>query len=232
MARGGKSSDTRSGSHGAPIGTSFLDWFFRPAMLARATILAAVCALWPYAAQRLPSLAGRPEYRLTFRQIQVTPLPVRPVPENLVEQVEELADLPSDISLLDGRLTFEVAEAFRRHPWVSNVVRVQKSCPASVIVELQYRRPVAMVEVASGRVPIDVNGVVLPSRGFFRQRGDSVSTHQKCHVSIGGSSGTDVERPRAARGCPAGSALGRAMEVTETGSNPDSTKRDIGHGFE
>lgn len=166
MARGGKSSDSGAGSKGSPIGASFLDWFFRPAMLVRATIVAAVCALWPYVAQKLPSLAQRPEYRLRFRQIQLSPPPARPVPENLVEQVEELADLPGDVSILDSRLTLEVTKAFRRHPWISNVDRVQKSFPASIVVELRYRKSVAMVQVAAGRVPIDVHGVVLPSADF------------------------------------------------------------------
>lgn len=166
MARGDKSSGSGTGSNANPAGASFLDWFFRPSMLLRASLVAGVCAVWPYMAQKLPSLSGRAEYRLAFHQIQVTPPPSRPVPENLVQQVEELSELPSDFSLLDNQLTSEVMKAFRRHPWISNVVRVQKSFPASVVVQVQYRRPVAMVEIAAGRVPIDVHAVVLPSADF------------------------------------------------------------------
>jgi hypothetical protein len=149
-----------------PPSSPFVEWFFRPAMLFRMSLVAGVFALWPYAAQRLPSLNKRPEYRLTFRQIQITPRPEGSVPENLIEQVEKLAGLSRELSVLDDNLTSEIANAFRKHPWVSNVVRVQKSFPASVVVQLEYRRPVAMVQVAGGRVPIDIDAIVLPTDDF------------------------------------------------------------------
>src|SRR5580692_10752297 len=121
MARVAKSGGVAAKSPSAAAGSPFLEWFFRPAMLFRMSLVAGVCALWPYAAQRLPSLANRSEYRLTFRQIQITPAPERPVPPDLLEQVEKLAELPRELSLLDDSLATEVANAFRLHPWVAKV---------------------------------------------------------------------------------------------------------------
>ena len=146
--------------------SSFIQWFFQPAMLFRASLVAGVCALWPYVAQKLPSLEGRPEYQISFTQIQVSPLPKHPVPQNLVEQVAEQSGVPSKVSLLSESLTSDIAAAFRRHPWVAKVVRVQKSFPAAVTVELEYRQPVLMAQVPGGRIPVDINGVLLPTADF------------------------------------------------------------------
>ncbi len=164
MARVAKSGASKSPP--APASSPFLEWFFRPAMLFRLSLVAGVCALWPYAYQRLPSLGKRAEYRVTFQQVQISPAPERPVPANLIEQVEKLADLPRELSILDEAVTADVANAFRKHPWVSKVVRVRKSFPTVITVELEYRRPVAMVQVPEGRIPIDIDGIVLPTTDF------------------------------------------------------------------
>ena len=146
--------------------SSLIQCFFQPAMLFRASLVAGVCALWPYAAQKLPSLEGRPEYQISFSQIQISPQPKHPVPENLVEQVADLSGVPSKVSLLSESLTSDIAAAFRRHPWIAKVVRVQKSFPASVTVELEYRQPVLMAQVQGGRIPLDIQGVLLPTADF------------------------------------------------------------------
>ena len=162
VAKSGGAAKSPTVDSGSPL----IEWFFRPSMLFRMSLIAGVCALWPYAAQRLPSLGKRAEYRLTFQQIQISPAPERNVPVNLVEQVEKLADGPRDLSVLDENLAANVAEAFRKHPWVAKVVRVKKMFPASVVVELEYRRPVAVVQIPGGRIPIDADAVVLPKGDF------------------------------------------------------------------
>ena len=135
---------------------------FRPLRLAKLTVIVGVVALMPYLIQRLPSLAGRPEYRLATKQIRIVPMSERPVPENLLEQVRELGKLPRELSMLDETLSAKVADAFARHPWIARVVSVRKSYPANITVELEYRQPVGMVQVKGGPFPIDVAGVVLP----------------------------------------------------------------------
>ncbi len=166
MAGVGKSGTVATNSKPTSARSTVIDGFFRPAMLFRMSLVAGVCALWPYVAQKLPSLSNRPEYTLTFQQIQIRPVPNRPIPMNLVEQVRELTHSANELSILDQKLTFEIADRFSQHPWVLKVVRVKKSFPAAIIVELQYRQPVAMVQIPGGRVPIDIHGVVLPSADF------------------------------------------------------------------
>jgi hypothetical protein len=166
MARAGKSSGGESGTQSPTMGSSFIPWFFQPAMLFRMSLIAGACAFWPYVLQKLPSLGTRPEYRISFAEIQVIPAPTDPVPGNLVEQVADQSGMPRELSLLNESLTVEIAQAFRRHPWVSKVIRVRKSFPAAIVVELEYRKPVVMAQVQGGRIPLDAHGVVLPTSDF------------------------------------------------------------------
>jgi len=80
----------------------------------------------------------------------------------------------SGLSILDRQLTVKVAQAFTMHSWVETVTHVSKHHPARVVVEMMYRRPVAMVQVVNpedglpGLLPVDIEGVLLPTDGFFR----------------------------------------------------------------
>lgn len=139
---------------------------FRPARLAKLSLLVGVVTLLPYVVQRLPSLASRSEYRLVTKQIRLVPAPESPVPGNLLDQVREQAKLPRELSLLDEKLASKLADAFAGHPWIAKVVSVRKSYPATVTVEVKYRAPVGMVQVKGGRFPIDASGVVLPPGDF------------------------------------------------------------------
>jgi hypothetical protein len=76
------------------------------------------------------------------------------------------ASVDRSLSLLDDDLTKRLANAFSLHPWVARVERVSKHHPARVEVHLIYRRPVAMVEVSGGLLPIDEDGILLPSADF------------------------------------------------------------------
>jgi hypothetical protein len=73
-------------------------------------------------------------------------------------------------NLRDPKLVEEMAAAFALHPWVGKVVQVRKHYPARVDVELEFRRPVAAVEVSSKNEPgllfVDAAGVLLPSADF------------------------------------------------------------------
>lgn len=149
-----------------PLSPPWVHAIFRPARLAKLALLVGVVALLPYLVQRLPRLASRPEYRLATKQIRLVPAPESPVPDNLLDQVREQARLPRELSLLDEKLAPELAQAFARHPWIAKVVSVRKSHPAAVTVEVQYRKPVGMVQVPGGRFPIDAFGVILPPGDF------------------------------------------------------------------
>ena len=74
------------------------------------------------------------------------------------------------LSLLDEQLAMKVKQAFELHNWVARVHYVSKKPSGHVMVELDYRRPVAWVEVVNqngrGLLPIDRDGVVLPTDDF------------------------------------------------------------------
>lgn len=138
---------------------------YRPVMLITAAAVALGGLFLPKLKEFLPDLKGRSEYRLPATKIEITQTP-HWVPHNLVELVVEHANLPAELSLLDDNLVGDVAEAFRLSPWVEEVVSVRKSFPAHITVVLNYRRPVAMVEVKQGQYPIDMRGVLLPPQEF------------------------------------------------------------------
>lgn len=113
----------------------------------------------------LPDPGDRDEYQFETANIEINP-PPRDVPPNLVRQVIERASLEEKVSIVDDDLTKQIAEAFAAHPWVEEVVSVQKSFPPRVVVELKYRRAIAMVEVDDGLYPISRDGILLPPEDF------------------------------------------------------------------
>ncbi len=139
--------------------------WFQPWWLAGIALVCGFIILIPRLMKSLPDIGTRPEYQLHATDIQVTKIP-QWVPPDLVTQIAAQAKLSPTRSILDETLTIDLAEAFRQHPWVEKVVKVTKSVPARVDVELVYRRPVAMVEIPTGLLPVDAHGVLLPPTAF------------------------------------------------------------------
>jgi hypothetical protein len=113
-----------------------------------------------------------PRRLLTAENLQITPQP---------DWIDSATDVKAEairdgslrkVNLLDEQATVQIARAFELHCWVRKVHRVQKHAPDSVMVELEYRRPVALVEVFYNDIlsyePVDVEGVVLPEDRFHR----------------------------------------------------------------
>lgn len=126
-----------------------------------------------YGWQRLgPHIVQGPEYLLQPEQIQIPPPPPWIRSDIRAETIRDGG--LTGLSILDRELTVKVARAFSLHTWVEDVRRVKKEHPARVIVELVYRRPVAMVEVTMndhpGLLPVDTNGVLLPPGDFSAEQ--------------------------------------------------------------
>ncbi len=119
-----------------------------------------------------PQLLGRAEYRLSEESLHVTPQPawIDPATNVKAEAIRDGSLL--NVNLLDEQAAVKIARAFELNTWVKRVVRVRKRAPASVDVELEYRQPVALVEVLYNNVlsyePVDMDGVVLPEDMFHR----------------------------------------------------------------
>lgn len=108
---------------------------------------------------------SNPDYKITAESIEITPLPSW-IRTDIRGEVFRAAQLGGAVCLLDADVTERLAGAFALHPWVRSVRRVEKRHPARVIVDLEYRRPVLMVETPAGLLPVDHEGVLLPSGDF------------------------------------------------------------------
>lgn len=115
---------------------------------------------WMWSEVRGQVLSG-PDYAITAESIEISPPPPW-IRTDIRGEVFRAAQLGGAIWLLDADLTERLAGAFALHPWVSSVRRVAKRHPARVIVDLDYRRPVLMVETPAGLLPVDHEGTLLP----------------------------------------------------------------------
>ena len=140
----------------------------RGPLLAAAVVGAALAGLL-FAWQRWGEPNLNPdEYSVAPGQIVVTPQPPWIHADVRADVIRTAGRARLD--LRDPRLVEEVAAAFALHPWVAKVVEVRKRYPARVDVKLEYRRPVAAVEVSAKNEPgllfVDAAGVLLPSADF------------------------------------------------------------------
>jgi hypothetical protein len=137
----------------------------------------------------LPATRG-PQYAITVEKIQTSPVPAW-IRANVVEEVVRDGSLHAH-SILDPQLTIKVADAFRLHPWVRTVRRVSKAHPARVEVDLEFRRPAALVEVttpdARGVLPVDGDGVLLPREDFVDEQGQLLAEALHYPVIVAGDS--------------------------------------------
>ena len=112
------------------------------------------------------------EYRLTPEKIQLTPWPlpdwVQPDPR--LDAFDRLRRR-GPVSIMDDDLVERVTAAFEQNAWVAKVHKVGKEYPATVKVELDYRRPVLMVQIDAQAsqvyYAVDAEGISLPTQGCF-----------------------------------------------------------------
>lgn len=137
---------------------------------------------------------GQDLYRVDPTQITVTPQPEY-IRTNLVKTVYR--DTAMDgLSLMDREATAKIASAFLMHPWVRNVTSVRKLPGGGVDVRLEYRRPVAMVQVFRTRdgarqkyfFPVDGSGVLLPPDDFAQ-----VEQLAFVHIDVPGADSSNAE---------------------------------------
>jgi hypothetical protein len=117
-----------------------------------------------------PGVRGGAQYRITPESVSLSPSPpwIR-VSDVRFEALRDAgllgADPNTSLSILDGpdRLEQRLATALRFHPWVRSVGAIRKAPPNRVRVEVEYRRPLAAVLGPGALLPIDADGVLLPS---------------------------------------------------------------------
>jgi len=96
---------------------------------------------------------------------------------DIVKEVFEGSNL-GKMSLLDDQTAAVIARAFDAHPWIRKTYRVQKMAGGQILVNVEYRTPIAMVHCEiddkDGKsaaadesfLPIDSEGVLLPTKDF------------------------------------------------------------------
>jgi hypothetical protein len=125
------------------------------------------------------------QYQVIPAEIAITPPPPW-IRSDIKSEVVREASFDGPLSLLDTKLTVRVASAFAAHPWIAHVERVSKHFPSGLEVEVAYRRPVAVVEVPDGALPVDVEGVVLPTADFRPGEADRYPRIGEIHTAPAG----------------------------------------------
>jgi hypothetical protein len=161
-----------SGKNSKPRSTSVVAKKSRSLVLPRMRVLLAlgVVGLLGWAMQAVwqrvePSIIYREPYQLKAERITMTPQPEWLVADIRAEVIEN-GGLDKRLSILDESFMSLIQDAFVLHPWISSVEKITKQYPAGVHVEVAFRKPVAVVEMASEEgmllVPLDEQSVVLP----------------------------------------------------------------------
>jgi hypothetical protein len=130
------------------------------------------------------------EYQIDAARIAITQPPAWIHADIKVEVLHDIAFV-GPLSLLDSELTVRMAGAFAAHPWVAHVERVSKRFPAGLDVVLSYRKPVAMVEVegGTGALPVDADGVLLPTSDFTADDAEAYPRIGEIHTMPAGPAG-------------------------------------------
>lgn len=155
-----------------------------PGLLIAVIAVAALVGAF-YVRHRWPELLStQQDAAITADAIQITPPPAW-IHADIKAEVVRDANLTA-LHLLDRDLTARIAEAFAGHTWVEKVVRVSKQAGPRIVVEMTYRRPVAMVEAVSAGepflLPIDEQSILLPTESFLGQHQEEARNYLRIAV--------------------------------------------------
>ena len=131
-------------------------WRSSPARAARLTLAVLLVTgftggAWAVWRRVEKHVENSPDYIVRIEQIAITPPPDWVRSDVRAEAFHNIASsLDRPLSLLDDNLAERIHIAFMLHPWVAKAT-VTKSAGARVRVDIEYRRPACMVEVAAGQ---------------------------------------------------------------------------------
>ena len=145
----------------------FFSWLLgagRPVLML-AILLGALGGGSYFAWQKLKTrILNSPEYLVDPSKVEITPPPAWIHTDIRAEAFRD-PRLDGRLSIMDDDLVNQIKKVFEDQPWVARVTHVDKRYP--VRVDLEYRRPVCMVEVPGGVVPVDAGGFLLPGKENF-----------------------------------------------------------------
>jgi hypothetical protein len=152
------------------------------AVLVTIVVIAAVAGAFAYSWNNWGHLVeGSTRYLVTEDSIEITPQPDWISVTTDVKKEVIASGLINELSTLEPQAAAKISKAFELNQWVKSVKRVRKLAPNRVNIELEYRRPVALVgvQIAPGQAgwePVDGEGVVLPEERF-REDADQLKNY-------------------------------------------------------
>ncbi len=111
------------------------------------------------------NVLSSPSYVVTPEKVTLTALPPW-IHSDLRTEGFRAASLDEPLSIMDDDLAERIGNAFSQLAWVAKVHQVRKHDGGRVTVDLEYRRPVCIVEVGNSWDPVDAGGVLLPRADF------------------------------------------------------------------
>ncbi len=130
------------------------------------------------------TILAHPKYQITAESFDVTEPPAW-IHSDVKHEIITAGGL-TELNIGSPETAPRIAAAFALHPWVEKVVNVGKRSPGGrqrptrVVVRLVYRKPVAMVAVSGGVIPVDRDGVTLPTLTDFTS--EQVSRYPIIHA--------------------------------------------------
>jgi len=107
-------------------------------------------------------LRGSERFQVAFADIECQPPPSLSA-QDFLGEVQYLTGVPDRLDLLGKELPQALTVAFRQHPWVEGVDRVEVLPGRKVRVQLVHRTPVLAVKHANQTRAIDRHAVLLPA---------------------------------------------------------------------
>jgi hypothetical protein len=135
-------------------------------------------SLWQ---QHRANLIDDQQFALSLENIRVNQGPEW-ISNHLSSAMFQLAK--SESSLLDPKIVPEAHDFVAKFPWVRNVNRVEKSVDG-LDIDLEYREPIAFVDIGRKAIPIDVDGVVI-DRGMLNQTQFRIMRENRLRISLNG----------------------------------------------
>jgi hypothetical protein len=177
-----------------------------------------------------PGVLQSSRYILRQENLEISP-PPEWIHTDVRAEVFRSLSFEGPLSIMDDGLTQRINDAFMLHPWVAHVHRVTKHHPSRVTVELDYRRPVCMVEVPGGLLPVDGEGAWLRSEDFSPVEASRYPRLTGVNLMPVGSVGTRWGDSRVVGGAEIAAALSPAWSELRLARIESSVRPESGEHF-
>lgn len=143
----------------------FLQGTYQPAVLLPAALCLGAVITRPWLSRWLPDISRRSEFALRTDHIRLAS-DAPWLPRDYLPRLAATAEIPADASVLDPTIIQRLAGALRADPWVRSLREIRQHRDGGISIDADFRRPVLMVQTATGVYPLDREAVLLPPQDF------------------------------------------------------------------